>query len=90
MLPMVFYIHFNHIILPFMKHLSSAHKPQKLVSSTLTASLHDKSLEAELACFFMRCNTCLCFGIKNIFYDFAHRYNPYPALAVFHTCQKCT
>lgn len=87
---MVFYINFNHIILPFMKCLSDAHKLQKLISSPLTTSLHDKLLDAEFACFFMRFNTWLCFGIKNIFRNFTYRYNPFPALGVLHTCQKRT
>jgi len=57
MIPMVIYINFSHIILPFMKHLSDAHKPWKLVSSTLSTSLHEKLLDAEFTCFSGRFNT---------------------------------
>lgn len=87
---MVFYINFDHIILPFMKRLSGAHKPQKLLSSTLPTSLHDELLYAEFPCFFMRFNTWLSFGTKNLSHNVARRYNPFPALGVLHTCQKRT
>lgn len=57
MFPIGFYSHFNHIILPFKKHLCGARKKQKLISSPLTTSLHGKSLDTEFACFFMKFNT---------------------------------
>lgn len=83
---MGFYINFNDIILPLKEQFCGGQKTQKLIKSPLSTSLSSKSLGTQFAVFFMKFNTWLCIGLKNISYNSAHGHNPFPALGILQTC----